>query len=278
MGMGQQISPRSFDFNDDGTEAVMIDQVNDDKLSATLLEGSQGGTAPFIAGYLHHFKLSTPFDITTLDYNWNGPFPNASFITKDLIAGSTNLNKLIVQGTNLQNTLSPRDCGVRWEKIGDGRQVIYAGKQVQNSGINLDTSAVQPLIGEIEGGNFDGQSNVDIITNSVRGQNFIQEYNINSRELNELKFQGTHQIFENEYQCTVDEDEFNDTLNITARKVKSSECQDLADFATGSLFKPYVTTIGLYNEHQELLVVAKLAQPIRMSNETDTTFVLRWDQ
>ena len=52
---------------------------------------------------------------------------------------------------------------------------------------------------------------------------------------------------------------------------------DLANFATGSNFKPYVTTVGLYNEGGELLVVGKLGQPIKMSDETDTTFVIRYD-
>jgi len=51
----------------------------------------------------------------------------------------------------------------------------------------------------------------------------------------------------------------------------------MADFATGSLFKPYITTIGLYNENNELLVVGKLGQPIKTSNETDTTLIVRWD-
>ena len=86
-----------------------------------------------------------------------------------------------------------------------------------------------------------------------------------------------HLIFENEYQCTVDEFEFNSTTNISARKYRTRQTEDLANFATGSLFSPYVTTIGLYNENNELLVVGKLGQPVRMSNETDTTFVLRWD-
>ena len=92
-----------------------------------------------------------------------------------------------------------------------------------------------------------------------------------------IKFQGSHLIYENEYQCTVDEYEFNDTMNISARKIKTTDSQDVANFVTGSLFKPYVTTIGLYNEDNELLVVGKLGQPVRMSDETDTTFVLRWD-
>jgi hypothetical protein len=95
--------------------------------------------------------------------------------------------------------------------------------------------------------------------------------------INNLKFQGSHLIYENEYQCTINEHEFNNTLNITARKIKSADNYEIADFTTGSFFKPYITTIGLYNENMDLLVVGKLGQPIRMSSETDTTFILRWD-
>ena len=95
--------------------------------------------------------------------------------------------------------------------------------------------------------------------------------------IEQLKFQGSHLIYENEYQCTIEEDEFNDTLNISARKVKSHQSEDLANFATGSLFKPYITTVGLYNENNELLVVGKLGQPLRISDETDSTIVIRWD-
>ena len=105
------------------------------------------------------------------------------------------------------------------------------------------------------------------------GNNFY----VGNTKLHNLKFQGSHLIFENEYQCTVDEHEFNDTLNISARKYKTSKTEDLADFATGSLFRPYITTVGLYNEEGELLVVGKLGQPTKTSNETDTTFILRWD-
>ena len=95
--------------------------------------------------------------------------------------------------------------------------------------------------------------------------------------INTLQFQGTHLIYENEYQCTAEEHEFNDTLNISARKLRNTECPDVANFTTSSLFKPYVSTIGLYDENHELLVVGKLGQPTKMSDETDTTFVLRWD-
>ena len=95
--------------------------------------------------------------------------------------------------------------------------------------------------------------------------------------INTLQFQGSHLIYEHEYQCTIEEHEFNSTSNISARKIKSIKEADIANFATGSNFTPYVTTVGLYNDNNELLVVGKLASPIKMSNETDTTLVLRWD-
>ena len=99
-----------------------------------------------------------------------------------------------------------------------------------------------------------------------------------SLNITNLQFQGSHLIYENEYQCTVNEHEYNFTLNPSARKNRNLNSQDIANFATGSTFKPYVTTIGLYNEAGELLVVGKLGQATRMSDETDTTFVIRWDK
>ena len=107
----------------------------------------------------------------------------------------------------------------------------------------------------------------------------IDQYALSSNNQNNfhLKFQGTHLIFENEYQCTIEEHEFNYTMNPSTRKNRNFNCQELSNFSTGSNFKPYVTTVGLYNEEGEMLVVGKLGQPTRMSDETDTTIVIRWD-
>ena len=99
----------------------------------------------------------------------------------------------------------------------------------------------------------------------------------NGGTLNTLKYKNTHLITENEYQCTVDENEFEFTTNITARKKGKSFENELANFATGSNFKPYITTIGLHDDNGNLLVVGKLAQPVKVSSETDTTFVIRYD-
>ena len=46
---------------------------------------------------------------------------------------------------------------------------------------------------------------------------------------------------------------------------------------TGSAFQPYVTTIGLYNDSNELIAVGKLGRPTPKSQNTDMTFVIRLD-
>ena len=92
-----------------------------------------------------------------------------------------------------------------------------------------------------------------------------------------LQFQGSHLIYEHEYQCTVQEHEFNTSTNTTALDQTDSDPYKIAPFTTSSHFQPYVTTVGLYNQANELLVVGKLGQPIRKSDKTDMTFILRWD-
>ena len=50
------------------------------------------------------------------------------------------------------------------------------------------------------------------------------------------------------------------------------------DFATGSYFEPYITTVGLYDENYQLLAVGKLAQPLQSSPTTDTTILVNIDR
>ena len=89
-----------------------------------------------------------------------------------------------------------------------------------------------------------------------------------------LSFMSSYRIYENQYKCTVRENEFNYTQNPSAR---SGSGEFYYSFVTGSFFSPYVTTIGLYNDAKELLVVGKLSQPIPISLETDTTFIVNFD-
>lgn len=81
--------------------------------------------------------------------------------------------------------------------------------------------------------------------------------------------------YQNEYRCHVQENEFNYTLNPSATKAGTSG--SYIDAVTGSDFQPYATSIGLYNDANELIAVGKFGQPIPIPKNTDITFVVRWD-
>jgi hypothetical protein len=89
-----------------------------------------------------------------------------------------------------------------------------------------------------------------------------------------ISFMSSYRIYENQYKCAIRENEFNYTQNPSAR---SGSGEFYYSFVTGSYFSPYVTTIGLYNDNKELLVVGKLSQPIPISLYTDTTFIVNFD-
>jgi hypothetical protein len=101
-------------------------------------------------------------------------------------------------------------------------------------------------------------------------------------------------IYVNEVKCRVLENDFNYSQNPTVFKYASVVTGSkalpfysssvgiitdgtIADNLTGSSFNPYATTVGLYNESNELLVVGKLATPYPIPENTDITFIIRWD-
>jgi hypothetical protein len=89
-------------------------------------------------------------------------------------------------------------------------------------------------------------------------------------------FQSSRTIYETQYKCTIRPEEFNFSLNPSL--ISGSTEGTVYNFVTGSYFSPYVTTVGFYNEAQELLMVAKLGQPLPTSRTTDTTILVNIDK
>jgi len=131
-----------------------------------------------------------------------------------------------------------------------------------------------------------------------------------------VKFDSTQTIYEREYVCKVGENEFQHTNNRSLKVGQSGSVvmgshawtssldygtvfdefpYDLVGYATSSYktefeigdkligeashsdFATYVTTIGLYNDKNELLAIGKTAKPIRNDKELAMTFVVRFD-
>ena len=90
-----------------------------------------------------------------------------------------------------------------------------------------------------------------------------------------MSLQSEVTIYQNEVRCRVGENQFNYTQNPSA--TKSGTTGSYIDAVTGSDFHPYTTTVGLYNDSDELLVVGKLSRPYPIPQNTDMTFIVRWD-
>jgi hypothetical protein len=101
-------------------------------------------------------------------------------------------------------------------------------------------------------------------------------------------FSSSLTIYETQYKCTLRDNEYNFTLNPSTTSGSSqitssigtfyTPGQYLNDNITGSYFNPYLTTIGLYDEYQNLLAVGKLSQPLPLSITTDTTILINIDR
>ena len=89
-------------------------------------------------------------------------------------------------------------------------------------------------------------------------------------------FNSSLTIYETQYKCTIRENEFNTSLNPSI--ISGSTDSTLYSFTTGSYFSPYVSTIGLYDNNQNLLAIGKLAQPLPTSATTDITILINIDR
>lgn len=96
-----------------------------------------------------------------------------------------------------------------------------------------------------------------------------------------VSFSSSYIIHETQYKCTIRENEFNFTLNpsaISGSYDTGSTAGTAYGFVTESYFSPYITTVGLYDEDQNLLAVGKLSQPVPSSPTTDTTILINLDR
>ena len=77
----------------------------------------------------------------------------------------------------------------------------------------------------------------------------------------------------------VQDSEFNMSQNPTI--LQSGSTADMPvpkTFISDGNWDPYITTIGLYNDVNELLAIGKLGRPIRKVETYDQTFIVKWDK
>ena len=139
---------------------------------------------------------------------------------------------------------------------------------------SISGSFTKGSVGDVVGQIFYSHGIVVSPTSSLAalGRQMVNLSNLDDLTIN---FQSSLRIYENQYKCTINENEFQFSLNPTL--LSGSKNDVYYDFVTGSFFTPYVTTVGLYNESNELLMVGKLSNPIPISQEVDTTIIVNLD-
>lgn len=111
--------------------------------------------------------------------------------------------------------------------------------------------------------------------------------------LDKVSWQTSHPLFTHNYHCKLRESEYNFTYNPSAITSSILTTYDnegtiynisqsvskgiLQDNVTGSAFQPYITTVGLYNDANELIAVGKMAQPVPKSANTEMTIIVKID-
>jgi len=109
----------------------------------------------------------------------------------------------------------------------------------------------------------------------------------------QISFDSSHPIFTHNYHCRIRESEYNFTYNPTALSSSLKTVYDnngsiystssavangvLNNKVTGSSFQPYITTVGLYNDANQLIAVGKMTRPIPKSANTEMTIIVKID-
>ena len=302
---GEYIQPKSFKFEYEDTSSTRLTIVDDGEgnlyssgsytwyssslFTETLIAEFQtlDNEDPSFPGSYELLLFTSPltipsgYDLVQVDYSPDGNSPfyigalgaNSGYITSSL--QGTDLSYYGFPGTGIDavdlgqafftSSLSPSP--------GDTITFTYTSESFEGSG--------SIIIGE-NVGNIIYEHGMAIITNpSAPIFNLANAYNVSSSFLSSMT------IFESQYKCTIRDNEFNFSLNpsLTSGSVSISSSMGtfnsageiLYSYVTGSYFSPYITTVGLYDDFQNLIAVGKLSQPLQSSDTTDTTILINLD-
>jgi hypothetical protein len=233
------------------------------------VNGSPAGTASFNTDGTITGPLYTPnyYNYLTNTLPANRYFPTGSNETIGVFSIPSNL-----WGEYLQpGSISISNGNITLRDDGEGSMIFNNqkyGDVIYEHGVIIITSDGYAYTGPYGSGSYGnaiyGLSTINLINSFLTGSNIT------------CSFSSSMTILETQYKCTIRENEFNFSNN-PSQISGSLNSGVLYDFATGSFFTPYATTVGLYDNEYNLLAVAKLAQPLPLSAVTDTSILINLD-
>ena len=270
-GADVRVTPLQVKFSKSATGTI---------LSATNKNPSVAGEKANRADFYDAGGVGTANDV--LLYNSIRQLCYGSFITQEF------LNSGSVFTTPLEETFSNIDEGTvsRFDPSFQGSLAYVRDfptvKDTTLSIVTIDTTDFGESIvpGTVVMGSLVDDASGNLLNGSVVAANVFYDQGIIVRTDNlaatRPSFTGSYTVYSTQYKCTATAGEFNYSLNPTL--LSSSNVDYDLDIVDSPEFMPYVTTIGLYNENDELMMVAKLAQAVKLNPYTDTNFIVRLDR
>lgn len=301
---GENIKPGTFEFNsaslfhitDDGegnlfaSGAVSYSQViSSSAVSTTLYFESTASSAYDNIPDLETMNFSIPIEPNTPDeitldeayltkVEWTGNPVESPFYLQN---GSTQVS-IISESVDLAYLEFPTDSRL----ISNDRLYVQFQDNLATDNINFyfESSSIKTVTtnhviyesasiadGEYLGNIFYSHGMLTLTRSDIAQR--LQEQVLRSGS---LSWKGSHTIYEHTYNCRSNQSQLNFTLNPSSYN-NTTASGSVNDNITGSYFQPYVTTVGLYNDANELIAVGKLGQPIPKSQHSDMTFVVKFD-
>ena len=165
---------------------------------------------------------------------------------------------------------------------GEGNLLLdnqHCGNIIYEQGIAILTGRFIVGYGaDIYGNNLYGNDSSSFANDPNWVTDFVTTNNVS------CSFSSSFDIYETQYKCTIRANEYNYSLNPSLlesfgqNEILISGSNQYKGFVTGSNFSPYVSTVGLYNENQDLIAIGKLSQPLPTSQTTDTTILINIDR
>jgi hypothetical protein len=168
--------------------------------------------------------------------------------------------QLVQRGYNITKDVeAPCSCSIQnfklWNKALNSNEISFLTNQISGS--------QTPYIG-----NVFYETGMVVITDPSSSYKKIPD-NAN------IWFANQHEITEHEYLCTIDKSEFNVSTNPSL--LANQLTKEFKPIVSSSAFTPYISTIGLYNNDNELLVIGKLGQALKKVSNYDINIVVRFD-
>jgi hypothetical protein len=228
----------------------------------------------------YEMNMSTAWDITSITSTSQSFATSASLpsdMNEDLLAGITfkpTGDRMYTTG-NRKNMVYEHRLSTAWDIT---TATYYTSKSIYDEETNIQGVQWKPDGTKMYIVGFGGDmiDQYDMPSASFYTDVGTGNYNV--------KYKSIQTLHSTEWSLPINPSEYNITNNPTAYKkdIRNTSAsiissQYRADYITGSTWSPYITTIGLYDKYDNLILIGRLSQPIQKSKATRIIFKIKKD-